>query len=83
MHNALSQLMGTYSTILADPPWRFTNRTGKVAPEHRRLRRYIELAKERIVKVPRCAMPKKSTKKVVKAMRQQLDFLETVMEAMP
>ncbi|WP_084216667.1 MT-A70 family methyltransferase [Pseudonocardia spinosispora] len=29
-----------YSTIYADPPWRFTNRTGKVAPEHRRLDRY-------------------------------------------
>jgi hypothetical protein len=22
-----------FRTILADPPWRFTNRTGKVAPE--------------------------------------------------
>ncbi len=29
-----------WSTIYADPPWRFTNRTGKVAPEHRRLDRY-------------------------------------------
>src|SRR5690606_41928537 len=28
-----------YKTILADPPWRFTNRTGKVAPEHKRLDR--------------------------------------------
>lgn len=37
---------GGWSTILADPPWRFTNRTGKVAPEHRRLDRYstMELA---------------------------------------
>ena len=26
-----------FRTILADPPWRFQNRTGKVAPEHRRL----------------------------------------------
>ena len=31
---------GPFSTILADPPWRFMNRTGKVAPEHRRLSRY-------------------------------------------
>lgn len=31
---------GTFGTILADPPWQFTNRTGKVAPEHRRLMRY-------------------------------------------
>ncbi len=29
--------------MLADPPWRFTNRTGKVAPEHRRLDRYSTL----------------------------------------
>ena len=28
-----------FRTILADPPWRFQNRTGKVAPEHRRLSR--------------------------------------------
>ena len=33
-------LSGTFSTILIDPPWRFQNRTGKVAPEHRRLHRY-------------------------------------------
>jgi N6-adenosine-specific RNA methylase IME4 len=31
---------GGFATIYADPPWRFTNRTGKVAPEHRRLDRY-------------------------------------------
>ena len=29
-----------FSTILADPPWQFVNRTGKMAPEHRRLSRY-------------------------------------------
>lgn len=29
-----------YGTILADPPWRFNNRSGKVAPEHKRLERY-------------------------------------------
>ena len=29
-----------FSTLLADPPWQFQNRTGKVAPEHRRLNRY-------------------------------------------
>src|SRR5262245_53919871 len=29
-----------FATILADPPWRFVNKTGKVAPEHRRLSRY-------------------------------------------
>ena len=29
-----------YQTIYADPPWRFAHRTGKVAPEHKRLLRY-------------------------------------------
>ena len=33
----LSKAQGPYSTILADPPWQFQNRTGKVAPEHKRL----------------------------------------------
>lgn len=39
----LPKVLGGWSTILADPPWRFTNRTGKVAPEHRRLDRYSTL----------------------------------------
>ena len=29
-----------FKTVLADPPWQFQNRTGKMAPEHRRLSRY-------------------------------------------
>ena len=29
-----------FACVLADPPWRFVNRTGKMAPEHRRLSRY-------------------------------------------
>jgi len=41
-----------FATILADPPWRFDNRTGKVAPEHRRLSRYGTLPLAEI-----CAMP--------------------------
>lgn len=41
-----------FGTVLADPPWRFVNRTGKVAPEHRRLTRYGTLATEEI-----CALP--------------------------
>ena len=36
----LPRTVGGFSTVLADPPWRFANRTGKVAPEHRRLDRY-------------------------------------------
>ncbi len=39
----LPSVEGGFKTILADPPWRFTNRTGKVAPEHRRLDRYSTL----------------------------------------
>lgn len=35
---------GGFATVLADPPWRFANRTGKVAPEHRRLDRYSTLS---------------------------------------
>jgi N6-adenosine-specific RNA methylase IME4 len=30
----------SFGCILADPPWQFTNRTGKMAPEHKRLSRY-------------------------------------------
>ncbi len=40
------------ATILADPPWRFANRTGKMAPEHRRLSRYGTLAMEDIAALP-------------------------------
>ena len=29
-----------FACILADPPWQFVNRTGKMAPEHKRLARY-------------------------------------------
>jgi N6-adenosine-specific RNA methylase IME4 len=41
-----------FSTILADPPWRFTNRTGKMAPEHKRLSRYGTLSFEEIKELP-------------------------------
>ena len=41
-----------FSTILADPPWRFQNSTGKVAPEHKRLSRYGTMTLDDI-----CALP--------------------------
>lgn len=41
-----------FATILADPPWRFQNKTGKVAPEHRRLSRYGTLSLEEIAALP-------------------------------
>ena len=43
---------GTFGTILADPPWRFANRTGKAAPEHRRLACYETLSFEEIGALP-------------------------------
>ena len=41
-----------YGTILADPPWQFQNRTGKVAPEHKRLARYSTLTLQEIKEIP-------------------------------
>lgn len=41
-----------FATILADPPWRFQNRTGKMAPEHRRLSRYSTMTLEDILTLP-------------------------------
>lgn len=41
-----------FGTVLADPPWRFANRTGKVAPEHRRLSRYGTLTLAEISALP-------------------------------
>ncbi len=41
-----------YSTILADPPWQFKNRTGKVAPEHKRLSRYPTMSLQEIKDLP-------------------------------
>lgn len=47
------QLNGrTFATVLADPPWRFQNRTGKMAPEHRRLNRYGTMELEEIMALP-------------------------------
>lgn len=42
----------SYGTILADPPWQFTNRTGKMAPEHKRLSRYQTLTLQQIKEIP-------------------------------
>jgi N6-adenosine-specific RNA methylase IME4 len=50
----LSSTLGgrKFQTIMADPPWRFTNRTGKMAPEHKRLNRYETMTLADI-----CALP--------------------------
>jgi len=47
-----AKVTGTYSTILADPPWRFDNRTGKMAPEHQRLLRYPTMTLKEIFEIP-------------------------------
>lgn len=41
-----------YKTIYADPPWQFQNRTGKVAPEHKRLNRYMTMKLDEIKQLP-------------------------------
>lgn len=41
-----------FATILADPPWQFMNRTGKIAPEHRRLSRYGTMGLDEIKSLP-------------------------------
>ncbi|PDT45371.1 S-adenosylmethionine-binding protein [Sinorhizobium fredii] len=41
-----------FATIMADPPWQFINRTGKVAPEHKRLSRYGTMALPEIKALP-------------------------------
>ncbi|MGA9665467.1 MAG: MT-A70 family methyltransferase [Gallionella sp.] len=42
----------TFATILADPPWQFQNRTGKMAPEHKRLNRYGTMFLNDILALP-------------------------------
>jgi N6-adenosine-specific RNA methylase IME4 len=48
----LAKVEGQYATILADPPWQFQNRTGKMAPEHKRLLRYPTMELEEILALP-------------------------------
>lgn len=47
-----STLKGKFGTILADPPWQFQNRTGKMAPEHKRLLRYPTMSLCEIMEMP-------------------------------
>jgi N6-adenosine-specific RNA methylase IME4 len=41
-----------FATVLADPPWRFSNKTGKIAPEHKRLSRYGTMTLDQIMALP-------------------------------
>ena len=49
-----------FQTIVADPPWQFQNRTGKMAPEHKRLNRYATMRLDEIMNLPvsKVAAPK-------------------------
>lgn len=47
-----NSIHGKFGTILADPPWQFQNRTGKMAPEHKRLSRYSTLTLDDIKAIP-------------------------------
>lgn len=58
MHDLANRSLRSYAsgfkfdTVLADPPWRFQNRTGKVAPEHLRLARYETMVLDDIMALP-------------------------------
>lgn len=57
MSNASDNLLESvgkkkFSTVLADPPWQFANRTGKMAPEHKRLNRYPTMSLQEIKDLP-------------------------------
>jgi N6-adenosine-specific RNA methylase IME4 len=47
-----ADVTGQFGTVLLDPPWRFANRTGKMAPEHKRLHRYPTMSVEEIAALP-------------------------------
>lgn len=49
---AFSTKLERFGTLLVDPPWQFKNRTGKNAPEHKRLMRYSTMALEEILALP-------------------------------
>lgn len=49
---SLDALKTQFGTILIDPPWRFQNRTGKMAPEHQRLHRYSTMSFDEIAALP-------------------------------
>jgi len=48
----IDSLSGPFTTILAGSPWRFLNRTGKMAPEHKRLHRYATMKTNEICDLP-------------------------------
>jgi N6-adenosine-specific RNA methylase IME4 len=57
---AFQKRHGTFTTISADPPWQFTNNTGKMAPEHKRLHRYHTLKLPDILALPVATLAEKN-----------------------
>ncbi len=57
----VSEIKKEFGTILADPPWRFQNRTGKIAPEHRRLTRYPTLTLHELKSIPVAVVAKRES----------------------
>tara|TARA_B100001540_G_scaffold168334_1_gene148841 strand:- start:236 stop:853 length:618 start_codon:yes stop_codon:yes gene_type:complete len=45
-------IVGKFGTILADPPWEFKNKTGKIAPQYKKTSRYKTLSLEDIKLLP-------------------------------
>ena len=52
MKKTKMNVVGKFGTILADPPWEFQNSTGKIAPKHKRLKRYNTMSLEDIKELP-------------------------------
>lgn len=57
IHDTISDFLdfcegNRFKTVVADPPWQFQNRTGKMAPEHKRLNRYSTMKLEDIMEIP-------------------------------
>lgn len=48
----LTQFIKPFKTILADPPWRFKSRNGKLSPEHDKCYRYPTLTLNEIKSIP-------------------------------
>ncbi len=42
----------SFKTIYADPPWQFSNRSGKVAPENKKNTRYSTMTLQDIKELP-------------------------------
>jgi N6-adenosine-specific RNA methylase IME4 len=52
VQSLLEAVREKHGAILIDPPWRFANRTGKMAPEHKRLHRYPTMSFDEIAALP-------------------------------